>query len=185
MRAVLLTGHGGYEKLEYRDDVPVPRAGNGRSPDPSRRRRGQQHGRQHSHRLVLEGRSLRHRRRCSGWVFGCIHGRLVVDRSPDHLPADPGSGLLWSHRRRRRRCGRRANRGAGAGSRGHALARGASACVLDARLRARRGLRRVRQGAVDRGLSRRLRLGRRRARLHPVRVLDRREHASPGRSHER
>jgi NADPH:quinone reductase-like Zn-dependent oxidoreductase len=24
MRAVLLTGHGGYDKLEYRDDVPVP-----------------------------------------------------------------------------------------------------------------------------------------------------------------
>src|SRR5262245_52597894 len=24
MKAVLLTGHGGYEKLEYRDDVPVP-----------------------------------------------------------------------------------------------------------------------------------------------------------------
>lgn len=25
MKAVLLTGHGGFEKLEYRDDVPVPR----------------------------------------------------------------------------------------------------------------------------------------------------------------
>ena len=27
MRAVLLTGHGGYEKLELRDDVPVPKPG--------------------------------------------------------------------------------------------------------------------------------------------------------------
>lgn len=27
MRAVLLTGHGGYDKLEYRDDVPVPTPG--------------------------------------------------------------------------------------------------------------------------------------------------------------
>ena len=24
MRAVLLHGHGGFEQLEYRDDVPVP-----------------------------------------------------------------------------------------------------------------------------------------------------------------
>ena len=24
MTAVLLTGHGGFEKLEYRDDIPVP-----------------------------------------------------------------------------------------------------------------------------------------------------------------
>jgi NADPH:quinone reductase-like Zn-dependent oxidoreductase len=30
MRAVLLTGHGGLEKLEYRDDVPVPSAGPGK-----------------------------------------------------------------------------------------------------------------------------------------------------------
>ncbi|WP_293943885.1 alcohol dehydrogenase family protein [Sphingomonas sp.] len=29
MRAVLLTGNGGFEKLEYRDDVPVPLAGAG------------------------------------------------------------------------------------------------------------------------------------------------------------
>src|SRR4051794_12924621 len=29
MRAVLLTGHGGLEKLEYRDDVPDPTAGAG------------------------------------------------------------------------------------------------------------------------------------------------------------
>ncbi|MCZ6610543.1 MAG: alcohol dehydrogenase, partial [Alphaproteobacteria bacterium] len=29
MRAVLLTGHGGLEKLEYREDVPVPTAGPG------------------------------------------------------------------------------------------------------------------------------------------------------------
>lgn len=29
MRAVLLTGHGGLEKLEYREDVPVPTAGSG------------------------------------------------------------------------------------------------------------------------------------------------------------
>jgi len=29
MHAVLLTGHGGYEKLAYRDDVPVPRAAAG------------------------------------------------------------------------------------------------------------------------------------------------------------
>lgn len=29
MRAVLLTGFGGIDKLQYRDDVPVPRAGNG------------------------------------------------------------------------------------------------------------------------------------------------------------
>ena len=29
MRAVLLTGHGGLEKLEFRDDVPVPSAGPG------------------------------------------------------------------------------------------------------------------------------------------------------------
>jgi D-arabinose 1-dehydrogenase-like Zn-dependent alcohol dehydrogenase len=27
MRAVLTTGHGGYERLEYRDDVPVPQPG--------------------------------------------------------------------------------------------------------------------------------------------------------------
>jgi hypothetical protein len=26
MKAVLLTGHGGFERLEYRDDVPVPTA---------------------------------------------------------------------------------------------------------------------------------------------------------------
>ena len=25
MKAVLLTGHGGLEKIEYREDVPVPR----------------------------------------------------------------------------------------------------------------------------------------------------------------
>jgi NADPH:quinone reductase-like Zn-dependent oxidoreductase len=29
MRAVLLTGHGGYEKLVHREDVPVPRPGSG------------------------------------------------------------------------------------------------------------------------------------------------------------
>ena len=31
MHAVLLTGHGGYDKLEYRTDVPVPqpKAGEG------------------------------------------------------------------------------------------------------------------------------------------------------------
>ena len=29
MRAVLLTGHGGYDRLEHRDDVPVPTAGDG------------------------------------------------------------------------------------------------------------------------------------------------------------
>ncbi|MFI4890244.1 MAG: alcohol dehydrogenase family protein [Steroidobacterales bacterium] len=29
MRAVLLKGHGGYDQLEYRDDVPVPRPGAG------------------------------------------------------------------------------------------------------------------------------------------------------------
>ena len=27
MRAVLLTGHGGYDKLNFRDDVPVPNPG--------------------------------------------------------------------------------------------------------------------------------------------------------------
>ena len=26
MRAVLLTGHGGYDRLEYREDVPIPTA---------------------------------------------------------------------------------------------------------------------------------------------------------------
>ena len=29
MRAVLLTGHGGYDRLEHRDDVPVPAAADG------------------------------------------------------------------------------------------------------------------------------------------------------------
>jgi NADPH:quinone reductase-like Zn-dependent oxidoreductase len=29
MKAVVLTGHGGYEQLEYRSDVPVPRPGVG------------------------------------------------------------------------------------------------------------------------------------------------------------
>lgn len=29
MAAVLLTGHGGIEKLEYRTDVPVPQPGHG------------------------------------------------------------------------------------------------------------------------------------------------------------
>ena len=27
MKAVLLTGYGGFDKLEYRDDVPVPQPG--------------------------------------------------------------------------------------------------------------------------------------------------------------
>ncbi len=27
MRAVLLTGHGGYDRLNFRDDVPVPKPG--------------------------------------------------------------------------------------------------------------------------------------------------------------
>src|SRR6476659_4315216 len=29
MKAILLTGHGGYDKLEYREDVPVPELGSG------------------------------------------------------------------------------------------------------------------------------------------------------------
>jgi NADPH:quinone reductase-like Zn-dependent oxidoreductase len=29
MRAVLLTGHGGYDRLEFHDDVPVPTAADG------------------------------------------------------------------------------------------------------------------------------------------------------------
>lgn len=29
MRAVLLTGHGGYDKLDYRTDVPVPKLRSG------------------------------------------------------------------------------------------------------------------------------------------------------------
>jgi NADPH:quinone reductase-like Zn-dependent oxidoreductase len=29
MKAVLLTGHGGLEKLEYREDVPTPEAAEG------------------------------------------------------------------------------------------------------------------------------------------------------------
>jgi NADPH:quinone reductase-like Zn-dependent oxidoreductase len=31
MRAVLLTGHGGPEKLEYREDVPTPEPAEARS----------------------------------------------------------------------------------------------------------------------------------------------------------
>ncbi len=100
-----------------------PDAGNGRGPDPSLRRRGEQHRREHAHRLVLEACSLGHGRRSSDRLLGRIHGRLGVDGRLDLLPPDPGSGLLRSHRRGRRRRGLRANRGTGASPRSHALAR--------------------------------------------------------------
>ena len=68
MAAVLLTGHGGLDKLEYRTDVPVPRPASGEVLIEVLGRGHQQHRRQHSDRVVLEGgRYGDRRRRAAGY----------------------------------------------------------------------------------------------------------------------
>jgi D-arabinose 1-dehydrogenase-like Zn-dependent alcohol dehydrogenase len=62
MTAVLLTGHGGIDKLEYRRDVRVP-ARSERGTDPGIGDWHQQHRHQHADRLVLEIRPGGHQHR--------------------------------------------------------------------------------------------------------------------------
>ena len=84
MRAVLLTGHGGPEMLEYREDWPVPVPAAGRGTGQGHRVRGEQH------RHLGARRCLRH-----GRGSGC--GVLLAARRSDRVPADPGRGHRRTH----------------------------------------------------------------------------------------
>ena len=79
MKAMVLTGHGGLDKYEWREDWPRPEPGPMEALNQGRRLRAQQHGRQHPHRLVLpDGDGGDDRRRpCRGRRGGPDLGRTA------------------------------------------------------------------------------------------------------------
>ena len=152
MRAVLLTGHGGFDRLEYRDDVPVPTVEEGEvlvevaaagvnNTDVNTR-------------IGWYSKDVRDATSAGAGEGFCRRSerRLGLDRIGNLVPADPGRGLLRPNRRRGHRRRRVSNRRARARPVAHALSGSAAPRLHHPRVGARRGVRRIPDSSRRRGL---------------------------------
>ena len=175
MRAVVLTGHGGLDKLEYRDDVPVPVPADDE--------------------VLIEvaacGMNNTDINTRIGWyskTVSSVTGGAVTTSESD---GSWSGGLTFPRIQGADPAGHVVGVGEGRRSGSH-LSAGPCGCVVArsrwlsgesrlSRLRGGRRVRRVRDGARDQRPCDRLRTHRQRSGQPPVLVFDRRAHAAPGR----